>query len=90
MHEAEVHETETWERSRSEEALRESQTAFRELLELVPDAVVVADADHRITDVNTALCKLNGYSREEVIGKTFEDFEPEEAARVAREILPIP
>ena len=54
-----------------EEALRESQSAFRELIELAPDAVVVGSADYHITDVNAAACKLYGYSREEFLGKTY-------------------
>lgn len=91
MREVEVHDAatgdEAWDRRRSEEALRESQSAFRELLESAPAAVVLSDAEDRVTDVNEAVCKLNGFSREELLGKTYRDFlEPEEAARFERDL----
>jgi PAS domain S-box-containing protein len=75
----------------SEKALRESEAAFHELLEMAPDAVVVGDADDRITKVNTAACKLFGYSCKELLGKTPGDLlEPEEAARFVRERPAVP
>jgi PAS domain S-box-containing protein len=78
--------SEAFDRTRDAEALREAQAAFRELLELAPDAVVVGDADDRVSDLNGAACTLFGYSREELLGKTYRDLlEPEEAARFARE-----
>jgi PAS domain S-box-containing protein len=74
-----------------EEALRESQRAFRELIELAPDAVVVGSADSRVTDVNAAACRLYGYSREELLGKMYSDLTtPNDAARLAREPPPVP
>jgi PAS domain S-box-containing protein len=77
---------------RAVEAARESRSAFRELIELAPDAVVVADADDHVTDVNAAACALYGYSREEFLGKTFADLAPEEAERerFAREVPRVP
>jgi PAS domain S-box-containing protein len=71
---------EGWERRRSEEALRESQIAFHELLEMAPDAVVVTNPDEHVADVNTAACKLFDYSREELLGKTAADLAPPEDA----------
>jgi PAS domain S-box-containing protein len=63
----------------------------RQLLELAPDAVVVGDADHGVTDVNAAACKLYGYSREEFLGKTFADLAPpEDHERMVRELPPVP
>jgi PAS domain S-box-containing protein len=72
---------------RAAEAPRESP-ALRELIELAPDAAVVTDADGHVTDVNAGACALYGYSREELLGKTFADLAPEEAERerVVREV----
>jgi PAS domain S-box-containing protein len=75
---------------RAGERARESQAAFRELIELAADAVVVSDPDHRVTDVNAAACKLYGYSREEFLGKSAKDIDPEVAERVEREVPSVP
>jgi PAS domain S-box-containing protein len=71
----------------TQEALRDSETAFRELLELSPDAVVVADGDYRITDANVATCRLYGYSHDELRQKTLRELlGPDEASPFVREI----
>jgi PAS domain S-box-containing protein len=77
---------------RAAEALRESPSTLRELVELAPDAVVVADAEQHVTDANAAACALYGYSREEFLGKTFADLAPEEADRDSfiREVPRVP
>jgi PAS domain S-box-containing protein len=78
-------------RRHDEEALRESEAAFHELLELAPDAVVVSDRHHRITHVNAAACRLYGYSCGELLAMTIEDLiGPEEMARAERELPPVP
>jgi PAS domain S-box-containing protein len=76
---------------RAAEAARES-LALRELVELAPDAVVVIDADDHVADANAAACALYGYSREELLGKTFADLAPEEAERerLVREVPRVP
>jgi PAS domain S-box-containing protein len=77
---------------RAAEAPRESPSALRDLIELAPDAVVVADADQHVTDVNAAACALYGYSREELLGKTFTDLASEaaERERFVREVPRVP
>ena len=77
---------------RAAEAPRESPSALRDLIELAPDAVVVADAAQHVTDVNAAACALYGYSREEFLGKTFAHLAPEEAERerFVREVPCVP
>src|SRR6185503_16875445 len=52
----------------------------RELIELAPDAFFQADLDARFTDVNAAACRLLGYDRHELIGKTVFDITPVEDA----------
>jgi PAS domain S-box-containing protein len=46
--------------------------AFAELLEALPDAVVVATTDGRIAAVNSNLCALARYSSEAIIGRSID------------------
>ena len=70
--------------ARSEEPLSEART--RQVIELAPDAYFVADLDARYTDVNPAACKLLGYERDELVGKTiFDLIRPEDALKLEAE-----
>ncbi len=61
-----------------------SEARRRDLLELAPDAFFVADLDGRFTDVNQAACRMLGYARDELVGKTILDIiPPEDAPRLA-------
>ncbi len=54
-----------------------------EVIELAPDAFLLADLDGRYIDVNEAACRLLGYEHAELIGKTLFDLIPsEDAARL--------
>jgi PAS domain S-box-containing protein len=57
-----------------------SMVRTREVIELAPDAFFQADLDGRFTDVNQAACRLLGYERDELIGKTIFDIIPAEDA----------
>ena len=62
-------------RKQAEEAGQESESLFRTLFELSPDAVILVDPHDpevpmRINDCNMAACAMNGYSRDELIGKS--------------------
>jgi PAS domain S-box-containing protein len=60
-------------------------TRVHNLVEQGSDAVFVADLDGRYTDVNGAACRMLGYSREEIIGKTILDLIlPEDIPRFIR------
>jgi PAS domain S-box-containing protein len=50
--------------------------AFRELLESLPDGVVVVSADGRIAAVNTQACALSGYLPEQLVGAPIEMLVP--------------
>ena len=66
------------------EALSRSEARHRELLDLAPDAFFLADLEGRYTDVNQAACRMLGYKREELIGKTIADIiPPEDVPRLA-------
>jgi PAS domain S-box-containing protein len=62
-------------------ALRETEERYRSALEQAPDAVFVANLDGRYIEVNSAACRLLGYTREELLGKTIMDLIPPEDAQ---------
>jgi diguanylate cyclase (GGDEF)-like protein/PAS domain S-box-containing protein len=68
------------ERKQMEEALRESEEEFRGLFNESRDGIAVADAEtKRLVQVNQAMCKMSGYTREEFEGMGLNDIHPEEA-----------
>src|SRR5262249_55445199 len=66
-------------RSANEEIAR-SVGRSRELIELAPDAFFLSDLDARFMDVNQTACRMLGYDRGELIGKTIFDIIPAEEA----------
>jgi PAS domain S-box-containing protein len=62
------------ERKRAEEILRESEDRFRKIFEESPFSMMMAGKDMGIIKVNSAFCKMLGYSEEELIGMTFRNF----------------
>ncbi|PWV64890.1 EAL domain-containing protein [Plasticicumulans acidivorans] len=63
------------ERKAAEEALASSERRFRQLVEQAMDAFIVIDLDWTVVDVNEQACRSLGYSREELVGASFERFE---------------
>jgi PAS domain S-box-containing protein len=64
-------------RKQAEAALEQSETLFRGLFDLSPDAIVVIDphAAHvswPIIDCNRVACVMNGYQREELLGQSID------------------
>jgi formate hydrogenlyase transcriptional activator len=54
-----------------------THTLFEKLFEASPDAIVVTDAEGRITSINSQVEKLFGYTRQELIGQNVEILVPE-------------
>jgi sigma-B regulation protein RsbU (phosphoserine phosphatase) len=66
------------ERKRAEEELRKSEEKFRRIVETAGEGFLLMDENLHIMDVNDAYCRLLGYTREEILGKTPLDLATEE------------
>ena len=55
------------ERKQVEDALRKSEAAYRSLFEHVPDGILIADQNSYYLDANPMMCKILGYSLDELI-----------------------
>lgn len=58
--------------------LRTSEQKYRDTIELAGDGIFEADVSGVYTDVNVAGCKMLGYQKDEIIGKTIVNLIPEE------------
>src|SRR5258708_17583305 len=61
------------EQSRAEQALRESEERFRGTFENAAVGIAHVDVAGRFLRVNDKLCDIVGYTREELLAKTFQD-----------------
>ena len=52
----------------SEEALKSSEKAYRDIFNSIIDGLAIVDLRGKIVDINPALCRICGYSRAEMIG----------------------
>ncbi|MEG4031051.1 MULTISPECIES: PAS domain S-box protein, partial [unclassified Microcoleus] len=62
-------------RQRAEEALKESEAKYRDLVETSQDMIWSVDVEGRYTFVNAAVQQIFGYSPEEMIGRKFSEFQ---------------
>ena len=63
------HPSDTTERKRAEEALKERERYYRTLITSLHEDILVIDRGYRIADVNNTTLKTLGLKREEVIGR---------------------
>jgi PAS domain S-box-containing protein len=77
------------ERRKAEEELRESEGRFRTLFKFAPDAYYMSDLGGNFIDGNRKAEELIGYTREELIGRTFLELDllPVEELQKATELL---
>ncbi len=75
------------EQKKLEERLREQQNYLRGLIESSVDGQVAVDSDGLISDVNEQMCRLSGYTREDLLGTAFATYfvEPERATAGVKE-----
>jgi len=52
-----------------ERQLRSSETRWRTMAEIAPDAVIVIDEDNRIVFVNSAMTRMSGHGAEALVGR---------------------
>jgi PAS domain S-box-containing protein len=60
--------TDITERKRAEEARQASEARYRKLFECAPDGIVIADPKSYYIDANASMCRMLGYTRDELIG----------------------
>jgi len=72
-------------RQRVGEALLESEERFRSIVENSHDGIMILDDAYRFIYVNDELCRMSGYSREEIIGQDFPNFLDEESKQLVVE-----
>jgi PAS domain S-box-containing protein len=79
------------ERRRAETALRRSEDRFRLMTEAVQDyAIFMLDPEGHVSTWNTGAKRIKGYNADEIIGRHFSCFYPEEdirAGKPARELV---
>jgi len=59
------------ERKKAEEALKESEEKYRNMVELAPDGIATMNMKGVVTSVNSAFLRLTGFSKDEIVGKHF-------------------
>ncbi len=63
------------ERKIAEEALRDSEARFRQLVAQAADAFFIVDSESRFVEANQQACEGLGYSRQELLGMRVSDIE---------------
>lgn len=74
------------ERKRAEEELRESEERFKHLAEAAFEAIVIVE-NGIIVDANSAFCRMYGYERGEVIGKSALEFTAPDARELVQKMI---
>ncbi|MBL0210984.1 MAG: PAS domain S-box protein [Holophagaceae bacterium] len=72
---------------RAETLLREGREEQAAILRTALDGFWLVDLQGRIMDVNEACCRMLGYTRDEMLGKTIADFEADESAEEIAEMI---
>jgi len=71
----------------AEEALREGEQRFRQLVETMGEGLAVQDENGRLTYVNESLCQMLGYTEKDLIGKpAIEFFDRRRRRRVSNQM----
>jgi PAS domain S-box-containing protein len=73
------------ERKLTETALQESESKYRQIVELAEEGIWVIDSNARTTYVNYAMARMLGYSESEMFGRLLFDFMDEEEKNSAND-----
>jgi PAS domain S-box-containing protein len=79
--------TDTTERRRAEEAMRQSEQKYRELFENANDIIFILDLDGRLLSCNAAFSKTYGYESEQLKGLRIEKILDPDYLPVVRKLL---
>ena len=71
----------------AQKSLRESEEKYRTILEKMEEGLFELDLKGNITFVNDAECRKLGYSREELTGMNYRQFQDENTAKKTRQIF---
>ena len=61
------------ERKRSEQALQQSESRYRELVALAVDGILLGSHEGIILEANQRMCEMTGLSREDLVGKNIRE-----------------
>jgi PAS domain S-box-containing protein len=75
------------ERKRAEEALRESEKKYRQLLETLREGIWAIDASAHTTFVNPQMAEMLGYTADEMLGRHLFTFMDEQGVEIAKQLL---
>ncbi|PYX90682.1 MAG: hypothetical protein DMG67_12410 [Acidobacteria bacterium] len=79
--------TDITERKQTEHTLRASEANYRMLMEQASDAILIIDHSGRYLEVNSQLCKMLGYTRQELLQMNTKDIlAPEDYERYRRQV----
>jgi PAS domain S-box-containing protein len=69
----------------AEEALQESEDRYRSIVENSHDGILIVDDGYHFVYVNEELCRILGYTSDEIIGQDFRKFLDEESKKIVSE-----
>ena len=72
------------ERRRADEALRQSEARFRRIVQTASEGIWSIDTEQKTTFVNEQLCRMFGYTEEEMLGKSLFECMDEEDRSLAQ------
>jgi diguanylate cyclase (GGDEF)-like protein/PAS domain S-box-containing protein len=73
------------ERKHAEEALRDSETRYRTIVETAQEGIWTIDADNHTSFVNPKMAEILGYTVEEMQGRSLYDFMDDEGRHIAEQ-----
>jgi PAS domain S-box-containing protein len=74
------------ERKKAEEALRQSEEKYRNILDSIQDSYSEMDLSGNFTFVNSVTCKHLGYTKEELIGMNYHQYMADENAKISKKL----